>query len=189
MGPAATVTYRGGVSGARRWAAAVLVLAGGAVGCTRTTELSSELPTTTSPAPETTDSLDQSQAATAGIAALEDLIARLLASDDPCAILTQRDVQANQLDPTLFTSSAARQVLAQGLVEVYDHLVVISPLAIRQPLEDQKGVFVQILQVIDRYADSPDDPQAVEEIDGLLAQPAVVEAQAQLNSFIEQNCV
>jgi hypothetical protein len=171
-------------------AASALVLGGG-IACSSTTELDSAAPTTTNPPKAQVDPLDEAGGVigAAGIQQLQDLVDRLLASNDPCAILTQRDVQGNQLDPTLFTSSAARQVLASGLIDVYDHLIQISPVVIRQALTDQKAVFAQILDVVDRYANSPNDPGATTQIEDLLSQPGMVSAQQQINAFIQQNCI
>jgi hypothetical protein len=163
----------------------------GVAGCSRTAELNSEAVTTTNPPKAAVDPIDQLAGANgaAGIQQLQDLVDRLLASNDPCAILTQRDVRENQLDPTLFTTAAARQVLASGLVDVYDHLIQISPVAIRQPLSDQKAVFAQVLEVVDRYASNPNDPGATGQIEDLLSQPGMVAAQQQINAFIQGNCV
>ena len=160
-------------------------------GCSRTTELNTSPVTTTTPAKAEIDPLDDDviAAGSAGVQQLQDLLDRLLASNDTCAILTQRDVRENQLDPTLFTSSAAREVLAQGLIQVFDHLIRISPVAIRQPLEDEKAVFTQVLTVVDQYANNPNAPDATEAISDLLEAPGFVQAQAQLNLFITQNCI
>jgi hypothetical protein len=159
------------------------------VGCSQTQDLSSGAVTTTTPKPSTTDVLDGNGAnASAGIDQLQTLVARLLASNDTCAILTQRDVRANQLDPTLFTSSSSRQVLAQGVVQIYDHLLDISPVAIRGPLQSEKDVFAQVLAVVNRFADNPTDQTATQQIDDLLKTPTMVNAQQQLNDFITQNC-
>jgi hypothetical protein len=159
------------------------------LGCSQSTDLSSGPVTTTTPKSSTTDPLDGSAGgSSAGIDQLQTLVARLLASNDTCAILTQRDVRANQLDPTLFTSSNSRQVLAQGVVNIYNHLIDISPVAIRGALQDEKDVFAQVLQVVDQYADNPTDQGATQQIDNLLKQPGMVTAQQQLNDFVENNC-
>jgi hypothetical protein len=176
----------------RRWAPIlVLVTAVLVASCSRSTELATEMPTSTTPPKAVTQPLDEDAiaAGSAGIQQLEQLLDRLLASNDTCAILTQRDVNENQLDPTLFTSSAARQVLAQGLVEVFDHLIRISPVVIRQPLEDEKAVFQQVLAVVDQFANNPNAPDATDAISDLLNQPGFIQAQAQLNTFINQNCI
>ncbi len=166
---------------------AALALVG--FGCSQTTDLSSDAVTTTNPKPATTDVVDgQSGNESAGIDALQTLVDRLLASNDTCAILTQRDVRANQLDPTLFTSSNSRQVLARGVVQIYDHLIQISPVAIRKALQDEKDVFAQVLDVVDRYAQNPNDKNATTQIDSLLKQPGMVTAQQALNDFITANC-
>ena len=169
--------------------ATVVVLVGS--GCSRTTELDTAAITTTAPPKVEADPLDDDviAAGSAGVQQLQDLLDRLLASNDTCTILTQRDVRENQLDPTLFTSSAAREVLAQGLIQVFDHLIRISPVAIRQPLEDEKAVFTQVLTVVDQYANNPNAPDATEAISDLLEAPGFVQAQAQLNVFINQNCL
>jgi hypothetical protein len=159
------------------------------LGCSQSTDLSSDPVTTTTPKPSTTDAVDgDSGNASAGIDQLQTLVQRLLASNDTCAILTQRDVRANQLDPTLFTSSNSRQVLAQGVVQIYNHLIDISPVAIRGPLQDEKDVFAQVLQVVNQYADNPTDQTATQQINNLLKQPGMVNAQQQLNDFITNNC-
>jgi hypothetical protein len=159
------------------------------LGCSQTTDLSSGAVTTTTPKSSTTDALDGNGGnASAGIDQLQTLVARLLASNDTCAILTQRDVRANQLDPTLFTSSSSRQVLAQGVVNIYDHLLDISPVAIRGPLQEEKDVFSQVLAVVNRYANNPQDNTATQQINDLLKTPTMVNAQQQLNDFISANC-
>ncbi len=170
-------------------AMSALVLGSG-LACSTTTELTSDPPTTTNPPKAATDPLDDiaTSAGQAGLDQLQDLLDRLLASNDPCAILTQRDVRENQLDPTLFTTSAARQVLAAGLVDVYDHLIQISPESIRQALADQKAVFAQVLEVVDSYATNPNDPTATGRIDELMDQPGMVTAQQEINAFIREQC-
>jgi hypothetical protein len=174
----------------RRLGLLLVVFAALGAGCSQATDLTSDAPTTTAPKSATTDPLDQGgdQLNSAGIDQLQRLIDRLLASNDPCAILTQRDVRGNQLDPTIFTSAAARASLAKGVVDVYDHLIQISPVSIRQPLLDQKGVFVQVLGIVNQYADNPNDKGATEKINALLQQQAMVTSQNLLNTYIEQSC-
>ena len=171
--------------------AIALVSALAIAACSSKTELPlAEAPTTTARAPEQLDEIEERslESGASGIQALETIIDRLLTSSDTCAIMTQREVRENQLDPTLFTSSAARQLLTDGLVRVFDHLIRISPLSIREPLETQKALYAQALQVADRFADSPNDPAGTEQIEELLSSPEFVEAQALLNEFVLQNC-
>jgi hypothetical protein len=159
------------------------------IGCSQTTDLSSGAVTTTTPKSSTTDVLEGNALnASTGIDQLQTLVARLVASNDTCAILTQRDVRANQLDPTLFTSQASRQVLAAGVVQIYDHLLDISPVGIRGPLQDEKNVFAQVLDIVNKYANDPTAQNATQQIDDLLKTPGMVSAQQQLNDFISQNC-
>ena len=50
-------------------------------------------------------------------------------------------------------------------------------------------MFSQVLEVVDRYANSPNDPGATSQIEDLLSQPGMVQAQQQINAFIQNNCV
>ena len=166
---------------------AVLCLA--VVGCSTTDEIDftgqrPKDPTTT------VDPLDgvASTAGAAGVAELRLLVDRLVASGDVCAILTQRDVAQNKLDPTIFTSAAARRVLASGLVKVFDHLLVISDPVILPSLQAEKDVFAKVLDVVDRYSNNPGSAGATSEINSLVDSPGFLTAQQQLNLWITANC-
>jgi hypothetical protein len=153
-----------------------------------------DLPSVTSPT-VTTQVVDDSGRLSGDLSApdpsvreLEVLLARLLASNDACAILTQRDVRENQLDPSLFSDPAARSVLADGLVRIFDHLVLVSPPSIHDALRDQQQVYADVLAVVDEYADNPEETEATDQIDKLLDQPSFLLAQAQINRFILISC-
>ena len=139
----------------------------------------------------TEDPLDAAELATgaAGIEELQSLFDRFLASDDTCAILTQRDVAENRLDPTLFASPAARRILADGLVQVYDHLIQISDPRITAALAAQKDVFAQVLDVVDRYAANPNNPGATDEIEDLVQSEGFLSASQVISAYVSAVCV
>lgn len=176
----------------RTWAVTALVSAVVLVGaCSATRDLESVATTSTDkPASTAIDPLDAAALASGaeGVDELQALIDRLLASNDTCAILTQRDVKENRLDPSIFTTAAARQVLAQGLVAVFDHLVRISPPQLQQPLVDQQAVFTQVLDVVEQYANNPGDTRATTQINALVGAPGFVAAQQQINAWVSANC-
>ena len=175
-----------------RWVLAALTLGALAASSCSSTR---DLPSVTTARPSTTIVDNSGElprdtvAPSVAIQDLEVLIARLLASNDSCAILTQRDVRENQLDPGLFDDPAARRVLADGLVQIFDHLVTISPPSIHDSLRDQKDIYADVLAVVDEYAADPENTEATAEIEGLLDQPRFLLAQNEINRFIEQVCI
>lgn len=138
----------------------------------------------------TIDPLDGAELASgaAGVEELRALFDRLLASKDACAILTQRDLEENRLDPTLFTNAEARRVLADGLVKVYDHLIAISPSQVTPALQAQKDVFSQVLGVVDRYAANPNNPGATAEIETLVNAEGFIVAGQQISQYVATAC-
>jgi len=138
----------------------------------------------------TGDPLDGAELASgaAGVEELQRLFDRLLASNDPCAILTQRDVAENRLDPTVFTDPGARRVLADGLVRVFDHLISIAPPTITAALQAEKDVFSQVLEVVDRYATNPNDPGATDEIEVLVNSQQFLASGQQISQFVSTSC-
>ncbi len=173
---------------------AILVALGAApLACSRSTDIEGGIraTTTTSKSPGTTDPLDAEALASGSeaIRKLQSIIDGMLASNDPCAILTQRDIEENQLDPSIFTSSSARKVVTAGLVDVYDHLIAISPPQITSPLTAQKAVLVEILGVVEQFASSGgDDTRATRQINSLVSAPGYLAAQAQLTAWVSANC-
>jgi hypothetical protein len=124
----------------------------------------------------------------AGVEELQRLFDRLLASNDACAILTQRDVAENRLDPTVFTDPGARRMLADGLVRVFDHLIAITPPTITAALQAEKDVFSQVLEVVDRYASNPNNPGATDEIEVLVNSQQFLAAGQQISQFVSTSC-
>lgn len=170
---------------------AVVVALGGAVAsCSTSTDIEGSPVTTTEKAPKPTDPLDSDALVTGSeaVAQLQALVDSMLATQDPCAVLTQRDLKENRLDPSLFTSAAARRVVAKGLVSVYDHLIQISPAAITSALQSQKAVLVEVLAVVDQYANDPTGTKATKEIDRLVNAPGYLAAQTQLTTWVSGNC-
>jgi hypothetical protein len=167
------------------------VLLASPLACSRSTDIESTArSTTTERSPGTTDPLDAAALAS-GAAAIRDLqsiVDGMLASTDPCAILTQRDLEENQLDPSIFTTAAARAVVTNGLIAVYDHLIAISPPEITAPLTAQKAVLVDVLAVVERYASSTDDSRATQKINSLVSAPGYLAAQTQLTAWVTANC-
>src|SRR4051812_44651454 len=109
---------------------------------------------------------------------MQKIIDRLLASNDACAILTQKDVKGYRIDATTLASSAARQVLARGVIDVYDHLIdIVNDDGIKPALQRQRDTFVQILQIVDRYTANPTSKQGNDQIRALSTGPEFVKAQ------------
>jgi hypothetical protein len=169
--------------------AVVAALGLGAVGCSGSKELGYDGPAKGAPT-TTEDPLNASNLMTgaAGIAELNKLLDAMMASQDPCAILTQRDVEKNKLDPSLFTSPEARRVLTQGLIRVFDHLILISPAVITAPLQAQKDTFTKVLDVVERYANNPGATGANAEIDTLTGSQSFVTASSQISAWIASAC-
>jgi hypothetical protein len=167
-------------------------LAAAPVACSRSTDVDVATQTTTTQkkSPDTTDPLDADALASGSeaIRKLQQIIDGMLASKDPCAVLTQRDIDANHLDPSIFTSSSARKVVTAGLIQVYDHLISISPPEITGALSSQKAVLVDVLAVVERYASSGDDTKATQQINNLVSAPGYLSAQSQLTSWVSANC-
>ncbi len=124
----------------------------------------------------------------AGLEELQRIFDRLLASNDPCAILTQQDLAENRLDPTVFTDPAARRLLADGLVRVFDHLISISPPTITSALEAERDVFSDVLEVVDRYATNPTGAGATDEIEVLVNSQQFLAAGQQISQFVSTSC-
>lgn len=167
----------------------VTVFAAGAA-CSTSDDIEGLAQSTTTRAPSTTDPLD-SDALVSGsqaVAELQALVDSMLASNDPCAVLTQRDIEANNLDPSLFTSAAARRIVTKGLIDVYDHLIAISPPTLTNALTAQKAVLVEVLAVVEQYANDPDNTKATKQINSLVSAPGYLAAQSQLTSWVSANC-
>ena len=171
--------------------AMALAVATVAVGCSRSTDIGTEnVSSTTVRHSATTDPLD-AQALETGKQAvdkLQGIIDSMLASNDTCAILTQKDVPKNQLDPSLLTSSSARRVLSDGLVKVFDHLIQIGPAELKPAFTDQKAIFGQVLTVVNQYANDPSGSKATEQIGALVQSPGYIAAQAQITAWVSANC-
>lgn len=124
-----------------------------------------------------------------GAAEIQKIIDRLVASNDPCAILTQKDIRGLKIDATTLASSSARKTLAAGVVQVYDHVIRIVPDAgIKPSLEVQKSTFVQVLDVVERYTANPTSQEGNDEIRALVTGPDFVKAQTQVANWTNTNC-
>lgn len=160
----------------------------GVLGCTSSREITVNADpeqTTTTEEPIDDDALGSG---VEGIAQLQALVDRLLADDDVCSVLAQRNSDSNQLDPSLFLSTRARQVLTKGLVQIMDHLISISDASIRSAFETQKAAFVQVLDVVDRFANNPNDPRSVSAIQSLVQAPDFVQSQQVISQWSAANC-
>lgn len=158
--------------------------------CSTTDEISFD--PTGPPASSTTtiDPLDADPLSTgaAGISELQGILDKLVALPDTCSILAQKEIQENRLDPTLFTTAAARQVLAEGLVKVFDHLITISDPSLTSAFEAEKTAFSSVLDVVDRYSSNPSNTKATDEINTLVSAPGFLTAQTQIASWLAANC-
>jgi hypothetical protein len=125
----------------------------------------------------------------AGAREMQKIIDRLVASNDPCAILTQKDVKGYQIDATTLASTATRKVLATGVIDVYDHLVdIIGDPSVRPALEKQRDTFVQVLEIVNRYTANPTSKQGDDQIRALTTGPEFVAAQNAVATWTINNC-
>ena len=161
------------------------------VGCSRSTDLGiDDATTTTVRHAATSDPLD-SQALASGKAAIDKLngiINTMLASNDPCVILTQKDIPRNQLDPSLLTTSGARKALSDGLIKVFDHLIQVGPATLQGAFSAQKDIFSQVLTVVNQYSNDPTGTRATQQIGTLVESPGYIAAQAQITAWETANC-
>lgn len=173
---------------AAAWALLVVLLTTLVLGCSTSREIDVRAEsgqTTTTEEPIDDASYDSGAE---GIERLRALIKKLLADDDVCSVLQQRSAPSNQLDPSLFLSPTARQVLTKGLVDVMDHLIAISDPSLHGAFKTQKDAFVQVLDVVDRFANNPNDPRSTAAIQTLVQAPDFVAAQGQISSWVSSNC-
>lgn len=120
---------------------------------------------------------------------MQGVIDQLLASDDACAILTQRALQTSGIDPAALLSAGARRVLAQGIVDIYDHLIeLVGDPVVRPALQVQSNTYAQVLQIVDRYANSPSSARAAQEIQTLTQTPEFVTASQTVTAWVTRNC-
>lgn len=167
--------------------AVVVLLAGG---CSQSRELGDSATSTTFRVSESEDaSGDNLSGGSESAAQMQQMIDRLLVSTDPCAILTQRDIRDIQLDPTAMASSAVRQVVAKGVVEVYNHLAeLVTDTSVNAALLVQRDTFVKVLNVVERYSSAPASEAASAEIAALAQAPAYVAAETTVNAWVGANC-
>lgn len=119
---------------------------------------------------------------------IQGIIDKLLASTDGCAILTQQVVKGYKIDPSAFASPEVFARLSEGLVQVFDHLVSITDVSLREPLLIEKEALSQALEVVNAYIDNPSNPQATVEIQAIAAAPEFVAASAQISQWAADNC-
>ena len=119
---------------------------------------------------------------------LQAAIDKLAASNDVCAVLTQRDVKGMKLDSTTLASTEARRVLSAGVVKIYNHLVQIGDAAIKGALQVQRDTFVSVLDLVDRYTAASSSKQGNEEIQALTQAPQFLAAQQVVTTWIAGHC-
>ena len=178
---------------ARSLVAALLIalLMVAAFGCASTRELESE-GETKSTIRDLGDELPEDDAMAGGsdaAAAMQTIIDKMLASDDACAILTQKVIEGYQIDPTSLASTAARQVLASGVVDVYNHLIaIVNDDKVRPPLTVQRDTFTQVLDLVDRYAANPASKTGNDQIKALVEGQDFVSAANGVSAWTYANC-
>ena len=125
----------------------------------------------------------------AGAKAIQKIIDRLVASNDPCAILTQKDIKGLKIDPTTLASSGVRKVLTQGVIDVYDHVINIVPdPGLKPSLVVQRDTFVQVLDIVERYTANPASKQGNDQITALITADSFVKAQSTVSGWTYTNC-
>lgn len=124
-----------------------------------------------------------------GAKEIQKIIDRLVASNDACAILTQKDIKGLKIDATTLASSSARKTLAAGVVKVYDHIIQIVPdAAIKPYLGTQRDTFVQVLDIVERYTANPTSKEGNDQIEALISGDKFVQAQSAVSGWTYQNC-
>ena len=178
--------------GVRVAAGAAIVVIMSAVGtsCAQTDELAEGRSSTTLRIGEDDLALgDDLAGSSAAAGQMQDLVDELLASNNACAILNQQAAGAIKLDPTTMMSSSARRVLAKGIVDIYDHLVtLVDDPAVKPALLVQQATFVEVLDIVDRYADSPSSKRGADEIKALAGAPQFVAASQSVATWVTTNC-
>lgn len=154
-------------------------------GCTRTQDVGERGPvsTTTSTTTAPTD-----VAAGADLTQIRTVVDQLLASNDVCAILTRRGIAVDNLDPTVFASTEARQAFTRGLISVMEHTIALADPSLREPLTTLQQSLVQVLDVIDRFADTPTAPDGLDAIQRIVDSPPFVDATRRLALWVTVNC-
>lgn len=163
-------------------------------GCTATRELSEPRETGTTirrlPEDELLDG-DVVETGSAAVRRIEEIVAKLLASRDACAILTQQEIKGYSIDPTALAGSSARRAMARGVLQVYNHVINTVPQHESQliaALRVQRDTFVQVLDVVDRYSANPASSQGNEQIQTLVQSEQFVKAGEAVNAWIYDNC-
>lgn len=177
----------------RRAVATGLVVLVGLVGpaCSSTRDLESAEPTGTT-IRDLGEELVEDEAlvgGSEGAKEMQRIIDRLLASNDACAILTQKDIKGYKIDATTLASSSARQILANGVVDVYDHLItLVTDPTVKPALQVQRDTFGQVLEIVDRYTANPTSKQGNDQIQALITGETFVRAESAVSAWTFQNC-
>ena len=162
------------------------------VGCTDSEDLEvGGLPAIDPNHPTTTQGIDGNKGLVGGAETLEQinaLIAKLLATDDACAILTQKEVADYKIDPTALASPEVFAQLSTGLSQVFDHLMKITDASIQAPLQAEKKALAQVLDVVNRYIDNPSDASATDQIQSIASAPEFVSASTAISLWASENC-
>ena len=184
---------RGRTGLGRRYAilATALTLLVATVGCSSSRDVAYDETTPTTIRRLPGAGLDEANLA-GGSAAAKDMqrvIDRLVASNDPCAILTQKEVKGYQIDPSSLASSDVLEVLANGVIDIYDHLVVIVPdPGVVPALRTQRDTFVRVLDVVDRYAANPTSKDGTTQIRSLTQGSDFVKAGSTVSAWTYSHC-
>lgn len=139
----------------------------------------------------TTQDIDGNKGLVGGAETVEQinaLISKLLASNDACSILTQKEVADYKIDPTALASPEVFAQLSTGLAQVFDHLIEITDASIRVPLQTEKKALAQVLDVVNRYIDNPSDAGATDQIKAIAAAPEFVSASTAISLWASENC-
>lgn len=124
-----------------------------------------------------------------GAKEIQRIIDKLLASNDPCAILTQKDIKGLKIDATTLASSAARVTLASGVIQVYDHVkAIVVDESVKPALEVQKSTFVKVLDIVERYTANPTSKEGNDQIQALVTGEDFVKAQSTVSAWTYTNC-
>lgn len=74
-------------------------------------------------------------------------------------------------------------------MQIYDHLVdLVSDPTVKPALVVQQRTFAQVLDIVDRYADSPTSDRGADQVQALASTPEFLAASQTVATWITANC-
>ena len=122
-------------------------------------------------------------------AQIQKLVDSLVEENDPCVILSPSTVSTFNFDPSVLASSQARKTLAQGYVQVLNHLVtLVNDPEVTPALVIERDSVVEILDIVEKYSASPTSREGTKQIEAVTNSPAYVEASEVVARWVVSHC-